>query len=395
MVYSSIMRVSSINLTKFVGSTKITTHLLPSCGFKLNQRQVSTTIEPNSNSNSNSPTPSQLSTSAIENTTDNIQIANQLDNLNLTDQLLSNHNNIIHDQSITITSTPDDYILSKYLFVDNIQNWLYYFQDSLHIPYYGSIIILPFVAKFFWTLPIRIMIERRQSRIVPHIETAMYEYRELSKDYFKTRDKERFQTIRKELENKYGFNPITAVVPYIGSLLLQIPVHLACYIALNTMYFKYNNYDCGGILWFKNLAIYDETWILPICVGIMGCISIDINRRITEKAQKNGINSMGMYASSGLLLRQEKGLILGTMMVGSMIFLPPISHLTSAGVNLYVIANMASFLVQNGLIHDKKMKQMFEYADGSKYIQKMQQDEKEKQTPEKVMSRPSVRKRRK
>ena len=259
---------------------------------------------------------------------------------------MDNMDNMDNDDLISSTEnflTPSDFLMAKFLPVHTAQNAIDYFHD--YMPYWSAIIIVPFLAKFFFTIPITILSQRSQEKISPLIPTAMKEYRKAANKY--RGDKIKFNKMTDKIIAKYGFNPLYAQFRPLFAALIQAPVHLTFYIAFRTMYSSYPDWKYGGLYWFKNLSVSDPYWILPLIVGA----SMGISFWNTMRYQKSSSMMLGGGAIPPNMIKYG-------FIAMSLIFIP-MAHIWSAGFNIYMSANILSYMLQIILLQNDNFRNIF------------------------------------
>lgn len=236
--------------------------------------------------------------------------------------------------------SPEDTLFGKVLPIHTAQDCI----DLLHdyMPYYGAIILIPFVTKMVSIMPLQIIAQKRQEKIMPHLPKAMQEYRAAAAKY-KT-DKTKLKLVNDLLKKKYGFNPVTAPLRPMVALFLQMPIHTTFFIASRTMYSSYPDVKFGGALWFNNLAIPDPTWMLPVCASLCTGLSLIVGQRIQMKNPH--------YTSPFGIPPEFLRIGMGVMCL----FMIPIAHQFNAGFNIYMAANVISFMFQTMTLQNDKFR---------------------------------------
>lgn len=77
--------------------------------------------------------------------------------------------------------TVNDFMFSKVLPVNMAQNAVDILHD--HMPYFAAILIVPFLSKICFTIPIALWSQRSQDKILPYLPTAMKDYRKAANKY--------------------------------------------------------------------------------------------------------------------------------------------------------------------------------------------------------------------
>eukprot|EP01083_Nonionella_stella_P134100 407992_1 len=239
--------------------------------------------------------------------------------------------------------TVNDFMLGKILPINMAQNGI----DMLHdyMPYFGAIMVAPFLAKICFTIPVSLWAQWRQDKILPFIPTAMKDYRKAANKYKGDRDK--FNILTDKIKAKYGFNPLYAQFRPLLTGIVQLPVHMTFYIAIRTMYASYPDWKYGGIYWFSNLSIGDPYWILPVGVGC--CMGLSFWNSM--RYQKNDSMMLGGGAIPPGMIKGAFGLMAVCMI--------PIAHFWSAGFNLYMSANILSYMMQLMLLQNNQFRALF------------------------------------
>lgn len=110
------------------------------------------------------------------------------------------------------------------------------------------------------------------------------------------------------------------------------------------MYSSYPDWKYGGISWWSNLSISDPYWVLPIGVGC--CMAFSFWNAMRFQ------NSDSMMFGGGAI---PPGMIkagFGAMALAMV----PIAHFWSAGFNLYMSANILSYMMQLTLLQNNKFR---------------------------------------
>ena len=239
--------------------------------------------------------------------------------------------------------TTNDFMLGKVLPVNFVQNGIDYLHDFM--PYWSAMLIVPFLAKFAITIPITLWSQRRMDKILPFLPTAMKDYRKAANKYRGDRDK--FNMLSEKIRVKYGFNPLYAQFRPLLVGVCQAPIHMTFYISIRTMYSSFPDWKYGGMSWWTNLSLSDPYWILPISVGC--CMGLSFWN--TMRFQ----NSDSMVLGGGAI---PPGMIKGGFAVMALVMVP-ISHFWSAGFNLYMSANILSYMMQFTLLQNNKFRSIF------------------------------------
>lgn len=229
---------------------------------------------------------------------------------------------------------PSDFMLSTILPIRSAQNLI----DILHdfSPYYCAIICVPFLLKFLVSIPIAVYSQRTHQKILPLLPSAMKEFRAIGAKYGTT-DKKKMDILSKKITAKYGFHPMYASFRPLVGIFIQLPVHMTFFIATRTMFNSYPDWKFGGLAWFPNLSIADPYFILPCFVASAMAVSF--------------ANSMRLQSSNITQTTQLSPEAMKYLMGFMCIAMVPISHMFSAGFNVYMTANILSYMMQSALLN--------------------------------------------
>ena len=237
-------------------------------------------------------------------------------------------------------ATPDEFLLGRVLPVYRVQDFIDYLHD--YMPYSAAVMLFPWIMKIIVTLPIQIITKWKQQKIMPMLPQAMKEYREGATKY--KHDRTKTNQFNKFIKNKYGFNPLYASLrPLIGAL-IQMPIHMSCFIATRTMYTSYPDWKYGGYLWFKDLSAVDPYWVLPIfCSAFMGLGMINAQRLQGSESFTMGLPPEVIKFGMGIFC----------------LIVVPFTHWFPAGFNLYMASNTLSYIAQTTLIQNDQFRSLF------------------------------------
>ncbi|MBI4370569.1 MAG: membrane protein insertase YidC [Elusimicrobia bacterium] len=107
-----------------------------------------------------------------------------------------------------------------------------------------QVVLLPFTLK-------NLKFSQKMKELSPKIKVLQEKYKN---------DPQKMNAEMMQLYKSYGTNPLGGCL----TMLLQMPIFFALYGALND---SYELYDAPFILWIKNLAAQDPTYILPVLMG--------------------------------------------------------------------------------------------------------------------------------
>ncbi|KAK8730818.1 hypothetical protein OTU49_007949 [Cherax quadricarinatus] len=197
--------------------------------------------------------------------------------------------------------------LSKSRLVEGLMTSLQGIHDNLHIPWWAAILLSTVLMRGVLTFPIAVY----QNYIVSKLENLKPEMDELVKEL----KKETAYAIRKfgwnEKHARHMFNRSARKIwkelvirenchPFKTSILLwvQIPLWIAMTMSFRNMASMMPHQDTaaqvlflelsvGGFGWIPNLTQVDHSLILPIAMGVLNLIIIEVNdvNRIGEKTK--------------------------------------------------------------------------------------------------------------
>ena len=221
-------------------------------------------------------------------------------------------------------------------------------STSPDTPFWAIVLAIPFASKALITVPVHLMQQRKYESRLPSLAMAVYE---VNKATHKERMKRKRGTAdyagdehildRKGIHKKYGYNvSTTQLLPY-SAALVQLPIHLTMFVALRTMTQKYPLWTQGGpevelpglSLALSNLSLTDASLVLPLSIGCtMGVLQLMMYRR-NQVREANIPQGALMYVNAAATLG--------------------IAYMAlswSIGFNLYIVANLSSYVVQTRLM---------------------------------------------
>ena len=173
----------------------------------------------------------------------------------------------------------------------------------------------------------------------------MKDYRKAANKY--KHDREKFNMLTDKIKVKYGFNPLYTQFRPLLTGICQMPIHMTFYISIRTMYSSYPDWKYGGLYWWTNLSLADPYWILPIGVG--ACMGLSFMN--TMRFQNNDSMVLGGGAVPPGMIKVGFAAMALVMV--------PISHFWSAGFNLYMSANILSYMMQFTLLQNNQFRATF------------------------------------
>lgn len=128
--------------------------------------------------------------------------------------------------------------------------FFYGWTKAIGVPSYGIAIILLTITVKMILFPLTVK-QMKSMKITQQLQPKIKEIQERYKDPQKA------QAAIMELYKEYGASPLAGCLP----LLLQMPILIGLYQALNTFEFK------GGFIWLTSLKEADPWYILPVLAG--------------------------------------------------------------------------------------------------------------------------------
>ncbi|XP_062982214.1 cytochrome c oxidase assembly protein COX18, mitochondrial [Elgaria multicarinata webbii] len=167
-------------------------------------------------------------------------------------------------------------------------------QAASGLPWWAAVLAASAVFRTGLTLPLA----AQQSRVLAKLENLQPEIQSLAKHLrYEVSVCAKQQGWSEKLASFYFKKNLKRIVselyvrdnchPFKASLLIwiQIPVWVFVSIALRNLsigrgasegLFIQEQLSTGGILWFKDLTVPDSTWILPIALGILNLLIVEI-----------------------------------------------------------------------------------------------------------------------
>ncbi|XP_034272009.1 cytochrome c oxidase assembly protein COX18, mitochondrial isoform X1 [Pantherophis guttatus] len=194
--------------------------------------------------------------------------------------------------------------LSSSVPVATVESGLIALQVASGLPWWSTVLAATAILRTGLTLPLSVL----QKRVVARLEKLQPEIEYLAKQlrYEVSVSAKQYGWSEKEARVCYRRN-IKRIVselyirdnchPFKATLLIwvQIPVWIFVSVALRNLSIGRGDseglliqeqFSTGGILWFKDLTLPDSTWILPITLGLLNLLIVEIfSLRKTETSK--------------------------------------------------------------------------------------------------------------
>ncbi|XP_026573085.1 cytochrome c oxidase assembly protein COX18, mitochondrial isoform X2 [Pseudonaja textilis] len=195
-------------------------------------------------------------------------------------------------------------MLSSSVPVATVESGLIALQAASGLPWWSTVLAATAILRTGLTLPLSVL----QKRVVSRLEKLHPEIEYLAKQlrYEVSVSAKQYGWSEKEARACYRRN-IKRIVselyirdnchPFKTTLIIwvQIPVWVFISIALRNLSIGRGDseglliqqqFSTGGILWFKDLTLPDSTWILPITLGLLNLLIVEIfSLRTTETSR--------------------------------------------------------------------------------------------------------------
>eukprot|EP00897_Mesotaenium_endlicherianum_P006566 jgi/Mesen1/5938/ME000301S05066 len=215
---------------------------------------------------------------------------------------------------------------------------LQHFMDNIHLqtglPWWLSIAAAT-VAIRLAVLPLMIHQMRSSSRLVllqPEMKVIVEKMKASSHD---PKVAEMYQQRLKGLFKKHGTSPLA---PFLG-ILIQAPLFICFYFAIQGMAEGVESFKTGGALWFTDLSVADATYALPILSALSFLATVE------------------MGAVEGMQGNPNAARMKNLMRLLAVAMVPLTSHFSAALFCYWMPSNFMS-LMQGLVLKRKSVKQM-------------------------------------
>lgn len=147
---------------------------------------------------------------------------------------------------------------------------------SFGAPWWLSIVLLTVLVRTA-LLPLTLR-QVRSARAMQEMRPEMEEIRHRHKD-----DRRKQQEAMMELYRERRINPLAGFLP----LLVQVPVFIIMYQVVRTHEETFPSFASGGLLWFKDLTVYDHYFALPVISAAILVAAQEVSARNVKSGQKN------------------------------------------------------------------------------------------------------------
>lgn len=165
----------------------------------------------------------------------------------------------------------------------SIIHWLYGLTVGIGVPSYAlAIIVLTVLIKLIlYPLTQKQMVSMRQmQKIQPLLKEVQEKY--------KKKDPQKMQQKMMEIYKENNINPLAGCLP----ILIQMPILIALFRALNDKNFYFINEAHAGFLWIDKLNQVDPLYILPVLAGLSTYLLSSLTTASTDQTQKIMLYSM-------------------------------------------------------------------------------------------------------
>ncbi|XP_041653419.1 cytochrome c oxidase assembly protein COX18, mitochondrial [Cheilinus undulatus] len=185
-------------------------------------------------------------------------------------------------------------------------------QQVSGLPWWLSIVVTTFSVRTLITLPLAAY----QMVVISKVEALQVEISELAKRLryeVSVRARERGWTEKQcRIQFKRNLSRLVSGLyirdnchPFKASVLIwvQIPLWIGLSLAIRNLSLDQSglgsSLSTGGALWFSDLTLPDSTWILPVCLGLINLLIVEVfalQRLQSTKFQKAVTNFIRMFS---------------------------------------------------------------------------------------------------
>ena len=152
---------------------------------------------------------------------------------------------------------------------------LEYFHDSWGLAWWLSIAVVTVIVRSL-LFPLTIK-QVRSMRAMQDLKPDMDRIRAQFKD-----NRQRQQEELMKLYQDRSVNPLGGCLP----LLVQMPIFITMFYVIRGFGAEHPSFTEGGILWFQNLAVMDNTYILPILSAVTLLAASEITSKNIDPQQR-------------------------------------------------------------------------------------------------------------
>lgn len=152
---------------------------------------------------------------------------------------------------------------------------LEYFHDSWGLAWWLSIALVTVIVRSL-LFPLTIK-QVRSMRAMQDLKPDMDRIRAQFKD-----NRQRQQEELMKLYQDRSVNPLGGCLP----LLVQMPIFITMFYVIRGFGAEHPSFTEGGILWFKNLAVMDGTYMLPIISAVTLLAASEITSKNIDPQQR-------------------------------------------------------------------------------------------------------------
>lgn len=189
------------------------------------------------------------------------------------------------------------------------------------LPWWGAIAATTFAIRLF-IFPVSAYQMRAAGRLTlvkPELQRITNRIRESGYDPVVT---QQYSKQIKDLFRRHGTSPFA---PFAG-ILIQAPIFISFYFAIQEMAKGLPSFKTGGALWFTDLSTPDELYIMPVIAALTFIVNVELGAAEGMEANPNG-------AQQKLILR-----------VISLIMLPFMMTFPKALLCYFITSNLSSLL---------------------------------------------------
>ncbi|KAA8495507.1 Mitochondrial inner membrane protein OXA1-like [Porphyridium purpureum] len=162
---------------------------------------------------------------------------------------------------------------TKWHFWDVMVDSLQYVHDVSNLPWWATVVVCTCAVRIV-LFPVALNAHRNAEKM----RAAQPELQELQQKYFKLANEgnkdavHEFRLQHQEILKKHDADPKKSVIP----VLVQAPIFIGAFWALQHMAVVTPGLTHGGVLWFTDLSARDPYLILPVLTGLTAMASFEV-----------------------------------------------------------------------------------------------------------------------
>ena len=250
-----------------------------------------------------------------------------------------NNNTILHKRLLHTTMPKHDIDIFQ-----GVESILVHIHDFTGLPWYGTIICSTLAFRLSF-LPI----VRKQILASENFKKASSDRQKASKLWEKTKGHRTFNSMKIYLQTLHAIkkkHDVRFLPLFFNPIFIQIPAFITFFMTMRRMIrhadTTTSELATGGILWFDNLTIPDETFLLPAFT--IGMMFLNIERALAKKPTGSEYHPNSLFALKNWL---QAGFIFG---------FPLISGFIPSGVFMYWGTSATYTLVQSHLLENNRFR---------------------------------------